>query len=192
MKTLGLHGHFLRTMLPALFAMTFFSASAQEPKLLADTSEVHLTVRDTTGMPIRNARVEMLILSRGRDQGSMEVKTDDSGTIEQDIIPIGDVVRMQISAPGFQAYGVNYPVNSLVKDIVVRLKEQPVIQTAMNEQPPDPAKSSQVTYVYKEPQWVGKKAHRTARKSHASAKSAKAAVPSKNELAVSKPSAIQK
>jgi hypothetical protein len=203
MKTLGSHPKFLQTMLPALFAMTFFSASAQAPdsaqapKLLPDTSEVRLTVRDTAGAPIRNARVEMLVLSRGHDQGSMEVRTDDNGTIEQDIIPIGDVVRMEISAPGFQAMGVNYPVNNLVKQIVVRLRQQPVIETAANDQPAAliqsaPAANTSSASTYIEAQWVTKRAHSAARKPHAPVTSVKKSDPSKNEVAAAQQPAIQK
>ncbi len=193
MKTFGSHGNLLRTMLAALFATTLVSAaSAQEPKLLADTSEVRVTVRDTTGMPIRDAKVEMLILNRGQDQGAMEVRTNDNGSIEQDIIPIGDVVRMQISAPGYKAYDINYPINGLVKDLVVRLKEQPVEEASVTAPKPDTNTPSQATFTYKEAQWVKRSPHRAVRKAHVVAKSAPKSAPAKNLVAASSQPALQK
>ncbi len=190
MKSNGLRGYFLGTMPAVLFAMTFFSASAQQHVLVADTSEVRLAVRDTTGAPVQNADVSMVILSRGRDQGAMDVKTDQDGKIEQDIIPVGDVVQMHISAPGYQAYGINYPVNGLVKDLVVRLKPAPLVQTASLEQPKDAAGSvAQATFTYKEPQWVTRHPHRTTHKTHVTAKSSVKAGSAKNEVATAKPSA---
>jgi len=170
MKTFGVSGNLLRTMLAASFALSFFSAAAEEPRLLADTSEVRLTVRDNAGQPIRNAKVDMLILSRGRDQGTVEVTTNDDGAIEQDIIPLGDVVQMQITAPGYQAYGVNYPVNSLVKSLVVRLNQQPVTQVASNALPNPPSSPAQATFTYKEAQWVKRTPHHAARKAHPAVK----------------------
>jgi hypothetical protein len=88
-----------------------------------DTSEIHVTVlRDTNGKPIHNAAVVMHPLKNGKDQGAMEVKTDDDGKIALDIIPIGDVLRLQIIAPGFQTFGEDYPVDAPAKEITVRMK----------------------------------------------------------------------
>jgi hypothetical protein len=174
----------------ALFAMTFFSASAQQHVLVADTSEVRLAVRDTTGAPVQNADVSMVFLSRGRDQSAMDVKTDQDGKIEQDIIPVGDVVQLHISAPGYQAFGVNYPVNGLVKDLVVRLKPAPLVQTASLEQPKDAAaNAAQATFTYKEPQWVTRHSRHATHKTHVTAKSSVKASSMKNEVSASKPSA---
>jgi hypothetical protein len=89
-----------------------------------DTSEIHVTVvRDTNGKPIRNAAVVLHPLNKkGKDEGAMEVKTDEEGKVALDIIPIGDVLRLQIIAPGWQTFGNDYPVDAPVKDITVRLK----------------------------------------------------------------------
>ena len=89
-----------------------------------ETSEIHVTVvRDTNGKPIRNAAVVLHPLNKkGKDEGAMEVKTDEDGKVALDIVPIGDVLRLQIIAPGWQTFGNDYPVDAPVKEITVRLK----------------------------------------------------------------------
>ena len=89
-----------------------------------ETSEIHVTVvRDSTGKPIRNAAVVMHPLSKsGKDEGAMEVKTDEDGKVALDVIPIGDTLRLQIIAPGFQTFGNDYPVDAAAKEITIRLK----------------------------------------------------------------------
>ena len=156
MKLSGLQRNLPLSSLATLLAVTVLSASAQEHRLLHDTSELHVTVRNTTGTPVRDARVVMHVIKHGNDQGAMEVRTNDEGQVEQDIIPLGNVVRLQVSAPGFKTYGTDYPVNALVKDIVIRLKEQPVLQTAMVELPPDISvhATPSVPSTYKEAQWI--------------------------------------
>jgi hypothetical protein len=87
------------------------------------TSEIHVTViRDTTGKPIHNAAVVLHPLNKGKDEGAMEVKTDEDGKVALDIVPIGDVLRLQIIAPGYQTFGQDYPVDAPAKEIVVRMK----------------------------------------------------------------------
>ena len=88
-----------------------------------ETSEIHVTVlRDSSGKPIHNAAVVLHPLHAGKDQGAMEVKTDEDGKIALDIVPVGDTLRLQIIAPGFQTFGEDYLVDAPAKEIVVRLK----------------------------------------------------------------------
>ena len=160
MKAINLHSN-LPLTLAALLAVPFSTASAQQPShLLLDTSEVRVMVRDTTGMPVRDAKVVMHVMKRGTDQGELEVRTDQDGRVEQDIIPIGNLVHLEILAPGYQAYRTDYQVNALVKNLVVRLKQEPLLQTVATEQPIEQprevAKSAPVSD-YKEPQWVSKR-----------------------------------
>ena len=125
-------------------------------------------VRDMGGSPVRDARIVMRVMKHGNDQGEMEVRTDANGSVEQDIIPIGNTVRLQILAPGFQAYSIDYPVNSLVKNLVVRLKQEPlIVHAAATEQRADVAKSTSPASVYREPEWVNKSAHKSSSKTHA-------------------------
>ncbi len=88
-----------------------------------ETSEIHVTVvRDTNGKPVRNAAVVMHPLKGTKDEGAMEVKTDEDGKVAIDIIPVGYVLRLQIIAPGFQTFGNDYDVDAPAKEITVRLK----------------------------------------------------------------------
>jgi len=88
-----------------------------------ETCEIHVTVlRDSSGKPIHNAAVIMHPLRNGKDEGAMEVKTDEDGKMALDIIPVGDVLRLQIIAPGFQTFGEDYPVDAVEKEITVRLR----------------------------------------------------------------------
>ena len=88
-----------------------------------ETSEIHVTVlRDSSGKPVRNAAVVMHPLKGNKDEGAMEVKTDEDGKVAIDIIPLGYVLRLQIIAPGFQTFGNDYNVDAPAKEITVRLK----------------------------------------------------------------------
>ena len=171
MKTNLLHGRLPLTTLAASLVFTCITASAQHPQaLLLDTSEVRLMVRDNAGSPIRDAKVVMHVMKRGADQGELEVRTDQDGKVEQDIIPIGNLVKLEIQAPGFQAYSTDYQVNALVKNLVVRLKQQPVLQAAVADRPEEVAKNAPPAQpashaAYKEPQWVS---HASARKAQSS------------------------
>ena len=111
-----------------------------------ETSEIHVTVlRDTTGKPIRNAAVVMHPLNKsGKDEGAMEVKTDEDGKVALDIIPIGDTLRLQIIAPGFQTFGNDYAVDAKAKEIVIRLK-RPGQQYSLYKPSGDGDQSNQTT-----------------------------------------------
>ena len=88
-----------------------------------ETSEIHVTVlRDTTGKPVRNAAVVLHPIKNGKDEGGMEVKTDEDGKVALDVIPIGDTLRLQVIAPGFQTFGNDYAVDAPAKEIEIRLK----------------------------------------------------------------------
>ena len=52
----------------------------------------------------------------------MEVKTDEDGKVALDIVPVGDTLRLQIIAPGFQTFGSDYLVDAPAKEIVVRMR----------------------------------------------------------------------
>jgi 5-hydroxyisourate hydrolase-like protein (transthyretin family) len=168
MKAISLRSD-LPLTLAALLVVSFSTASAQRTSpLLLDTSEVRVMVRDTTGLPVRDAKVVMHVMKRGTDQGELEVRTDQDGRVEQDIIPIGNLVHLEILAPGYQAYRTDYQVNALVKNLVVRLKQQPMLQTVANEPvmapPQEVAKNAPVSD-YKEPQWVAKQPQVSSRRS---------------------------
>jgi len=87
------------------------------------TSHVVVTVvRATNGKPVENASVIFHPLVDGRDNGNMELKTNDEGKAVIDLLSLGSSVRLQIVAPGFQTYGEDYKVDKDNIEIAVKLK----------------------------------------------------------------------
>ena len=87
------------------------------------TSHFEVTVtRATNGKPVENASVIFHPLADGRDNGNMELKTNDEGKAVIDLLEIGSDVRVQIIAPGFQTYGEDYKVDKDTMAIAVKLK----------------------------------------------------------------------
>jgi hypothetical protein len=93
-----------------------------------ETAKITITVtRETSGKPIRNAAVIFHPIKNGKDGGAMELKTDEEGKTSIDVIPVGDTVRLQIIANGFQTFGNDYVVTTATRDILVKMK-RPVEQ----------------------------------------------------------------
>ena len=75
------------------------------------SAHIEVTVlKADNGKPIRDAHVIFHPIEGDKDKGSMELKTDEDGKIIIDVIPIGDTVRLQVIANGFQTYGQDYKV----------------------------------------------------------------------------------
>ncbi|MFT4112231.1 hypothetical protein [Silvibacterium sp.] len=79
-------------------------------------------VKATNGKPIENAAVIFHPMKNGKDEGGLELKTNEEGKAVIEVIPIGDVVRLQIIANGFQTFGDDYPITTDTKEIAVKLK----------------------------------------------------------------------
>jgi len=89
------------------------------------TAHVEVTVvKAWNGRPILNAAVVFRPSSKdGKEQGSMELKTNENGKAELDLIPIGSKLRLQVIASGFQTYGDDYTVDSATKTIVIKMQK---------------------------------------------------------------------
>jgi hypothetical protein len=120
----------LITLSAAVFLAIFsFTVHAQDNdsrgrkyKAPPPTAKVSVAVvKDANGKPIENAAV-VFHLSGEEGKGNMEMKTNEEGKAIIDVIPIGDTVRLQIIANGFQTYGQDYKIDADTKDITVRLK----------------------------------------------------------------------
>jgi hypothetical protein len=95
------------------------------------TAHFEITVlRATSGKPIENAAVIFHPLSDGKDDGNMELKTNDEGKTAIDLLEIGSTVRIQIIAPGFQTYGEDYKIDKDTMAVEVKLK-RPVKQYSL-------------------------------------------------------------
>lgn len=84
------------------------------------TARIEVTVlRADDGKPIENAAVVFHTL---KDEGSMELKSNEDGKAMIDVLPIGETVRLQIIAHGYQTFGQDYPISQPTMAIEVRLK----------------------------------------------------------------------
>ena len=88
------------------------SSRYRKMKVPPPSSRIEVTVlRDTDGKPIERAAVIFHPLKGERDHGVMELKTNEDGRAVVDVIPIGDTVRLQIIAKGYQTYGGDFKVD---------------------------------------------------------------------------------
>jgi 5-hydroxyisourate hydrolase-like protein (transthyretin family) len=87
------------------------------------TARVEVTVlRDFNGKPIENAAVVFHPMENDKDKGGMELKTNEDGKAALDVLTLGDTVRLQIIAKGFQTYGGDYKIDQPAIAIEVKLK----------------------------------------------------------------------
>src|ERR1035438_897386 len=87
------------------------------------TARIEITVlRDGSGKPIESAAVVFHPMEGERDKGNMELKTNEDGKAIIDVIPIGDVVRLQVIAKGFQTHGQDFKVDKDQLAIEVRMR----------------------------------------------------------------------
>jgi hypothetical protein len=87
------------------------------------TARIEVTVlRDVNGKPIENAAVIFHPMEGEKDKGNMELKTNEDGKTIIDVLPMGDTVRLQIIAKGFQTYGEDYKVDKAEMGIEIRMK----------------------------------------------------------------------
>ena len=87
------------------------------------TSRLEVTIlRDTDAKPIENAAVIFHPMLNGKDEGNMELKSNEDGKAVIDVIPTGYQVRVQIIAKGFQTYGGDYEVDKNEMALEIRMK----------------------------------------------------------------------
>jgi hypothetical protein len=87
------------------------------------TCKITVTVtKATNGKPVENAGVIFHPIKDGKSDGNMELKTNEDGQAVLDVVPVGDTVRLQVIAPGFQTYGADYQLESNTEEIEVKLK----------------------------------------------------------------------
>jgi hypothetical protein len=87
------------------------------------TARIEVTnLKDINGKPIENAAVVFHPMEGEKDKGNMELKTNEDGKTIIDVLPIGDVVRLQVIARGFQTYGEDYKIDKADLAIEIRMK----------------------------------------------------------------------
>ena len=99
------------------------SGRGRKYKAPPPTAKVEITVlRDTDAKPIENAAVIFHPIVHGKDEGNMEMKSNEDGKALIDVLPIGDTVRLQVIAKGFQTYGSDYKIDKDQMALEVRMK----------------------------------------------------------------------
>ncbi len=78
--------------------------------------------RASNGKPVENAAVIFHTLHNGKDQGNLEVKTNEDGKAVIDVIPIGDEVQVQVFKSGFQTYGETFTNDLASRDLDIKIK----------------------------------------------------------------------
>jgi hypothetical protein len=87
------------------------------------TARIEVTIlKDVNGKPVENAAVVFHPMQGEKDEGNMELKTNEDGKTVIDVLPIGDTVRLQVIARGFQTYGEDYKVDKAEMAIEIRMK----------------------------------------------------------------------
>ena len=87
------------------------------------TARVEVTIlKDVNGKPIENAAVVFHPMVGEKDEGNMELKTNEDGKTLIDVIETGKTMRLQIIAKGFQTYGEDYKVDKADMGVEIRLK----------------------------------------------------------------------
>ncbi len=126
-------GRFLAlAALSAVGCMVALSAHAQDDdtsgrgrkyKEPPPVSHIVVTVvRGHNNKPVDNAAVIFHTIHDGKDQGNMEIKTNEDGVAKLDVIPIGDQVQLQVFKMGFQTYGQNFVNVEATHNLTVRLQ----------------------------------------------------------------------
>jgi 5-hydroxyisourate hydrolase-like protein (transthyretin family) len=87
------------------------------------TARIEVTIlRDVNGKPIENAAVVFHPMQGDKDQGNMELKTNEDGKAIIDVLPIGSMVRLQVIAHGFQTFGDDYKIEKADMAIEIKMK----------------------------------------------------------------------
>jgi hypothetical protein len=87
------------------------------------TARIEVTIlKDVNGKPIENAAVIFHPMVGEKDEGNMELKTNEDGKTIIDVLPIGDTVRLQVIAKGFQTFGEDYKVDKAEMAVEIRMK----------------------------------------------------------------------
>lgn len=79
-------------------------------------------IRASSGKPVPNAAVIFHPMEGEKDKGNMELKTNEEGKAIIDVLTIGDTVRLQVIANGFQTFGDDYKIDAAEKQIIVKMK----------------------------------------------------------------------
>jgi len=106
------------------------SSAGQDPKshrgrkykAPPETSHIEVIVtRGDNHKPILNAAVVFHPTKDGKDEGNLEVKTNEQGRAVIDVIPVGSLVGVQVIADGFATFAGDFKVAEMTREIPVAM-----------------------------------------------------------------------
>jgi hypothetical protein len=108
--------------------LSFLSVHAQNDsrgrkyKAPPPAARIQVTVlKAGSGKPIEHAAVIFHPIEGDKDKGALELKTNEDGKVLIDVIPVGDTVRLQVIASGYQTYGHDYKIDKDEMSMEVRM-----------------------------------------------------------------------
>jgi hypothetical protein len=154
--------------LVSVLAVTTARAQSEEHgrkfKPMPPTAHMVVTVeKGFNGKPLVNAAVVFHAVRDGKNDGNLEVKTDEDGKATIDVIEIGSHVTVQVIANGFATYAQEMDVDTASKELVIKMQRpvaqiskytdndgkaadvKPGVQEPAHPLPPPGAKTSPVT-----------------------------------------------
>ena len=103
-----------------LFAQDSTTHRGRKYKAPPPTSRVEVTIlRNDDGKPIENAAV---VFQLEGDKGNMELKTNEDGKANIDVLPTGSKVVLQVIAKGYKTFGGDYKIDKPEMTFEVKLK----------------------------------------------------------------------
>jgi hypothetical protein len=107
---------------PVLHAQDDTSHRGRKYKAPPDTSHIEVEVlKGYNGKPIVNAAVIFHSVKDGKDEGNLEVKTNEEGKAIIDVIPTGSNVDVQVVADGFATFADQYLVKEQSRAIQIKM-----------------------------------------------------------------------
>jgi hypothetical protein len=108
---------------PALRSQQDDSHHGRKYKTPPPSARIEVTiVKAENGKPIQDAHVIFHPVEGDKDKGYLELKTNEDGKAVIDVLPIGDTVRLQVIANGFQTFGQDYKVDKPEMSMEIRMK----------------------------------------------------------------------
>lgn len=96
---------------------------ARKIKQPPPTCNITVMVLKPDGTPLQKAAVVFQPLStENKPWGNMELKTNRTGKVNLNLIPIGQKLLLQVIANGYNTYGKVYELPDATKDITVKMQ----------------------------------------------------------------------
>jgi hypothetical protein len=124
---MSVHRPVLKSLILSLGLLTLAPAQdaphrGRKYKVPPATSHIEVMVlRGYNGKPIANAAVVFHSVREGKDEGNLEVKTNEDGRAIIDVIPTGSSVDVQVIAPGFATFAEQYLVAENERTIEIKM-----------------------------------------------------------------------